>query len=115
MVRSMLASFNDRLLLRDNKHKNLDSELVEEPVPQLDRNERSQHQAHDRIEWCGLGGGEEEGLKMRIELNLKCAEPVLCNFTRRCKNAIRSMHLGFEKLKRFSCVWTTRWRYRISI
>jgi hypothetical protein len=35
----MPAQLDSRLLLQDNKYGNLNSELLEEPVPKLDRNE----------------------------------------------------------------------------
>ncbi|RMZ70660.1 cytochrome p450 [Pyrenophora seminiperda CCB06] len=49
-------------------------------------------QEFESIEWCGLGGGQgdngtEEAMKIKVELNLKCAEPVICNFVTRNKNA----------------------------
>jgi len=46
-------------------------------------------QEFERIEWCGLGGSGDNGteMKIKVELNLKCAEPVICKFTARCKNA----------------------------
>ncbi|KAK7987079.1 hypothetical protein PG988_002067 [Apiospora saccharicola] len=43
-------------------------------------------QEFESIEWCGLGGkGTGEEMKIKVELNLKCAEPVVCNFTPRCR------------------------------
>ncbi|KAK7913920.1 hypothetical protein PG985_011623 [Apiospora marii] len=51
-------------------------------------------QEFERIEWCGLGDGDGdkgagkgEEMRIKVELNLKCAEPVICNFTPRCKKA----------------------------
>lgn len=40
-------------------------------------------QEFERIEWCGLSGGKDgdlEKMKIKVELNLKCAEPVICRF-----------------------------------
>jgi cytochrome P450 len=47
-------------------------------------------QEFESIEWCGLGGDGDNGteeMKIKVELNLKCAEPVICNFIPRRKNA----------------------------
>lgn len=49
-------------------------------------------QEFESIEWCGLQGGDgDKGtmgeMKIKVELNLKCAEPVICNFTPRCKKS----------------------------
>ena len=46
-------------------------------------------QEFERIEWCGLGGDGDKGteeMKIKVELNLKPAEAVVCNFVPRCKN-----------------------------
>lgn len=46
-------------------------------------------QEFERIEWCGLGGDGDKGteeMKIKIELNLKPAEAVVCNFVPRCEN-----------------------------
>lgn len=49
-------------------------------------------QEFERIEWCGLGGHDmDKGtgeMKIKVELNLKCAEPVICNFTPRCETSV---------------------------
>lgn len=40
-------------------------------------------QEFDRIEWCGFGGEPDrdtEKMKIKVELNLKAAEPVICRF-----------------------------------
>lgn len=38
-------------------------------------------QEFESIEWCGLGGEKDtEKMKIKVELNLKCAEPVICKF-----------------------------------
>ncbi|KAL6150289.1 hypothetical protein ACJQWK_00380 [Exserohilum turcicum] len=47
-------------------------------------------QEFERIEWCGLGSKGDNGtdeMKIKVELNLKCAEPVICKFIPRCKNS----------------------------
>ncbi|KAK6854003.1 cytochrome P450 [Apiospora arundinis] len=46
-------------------------------------------QEFETIEWCGLGADGDNGaeMKIKVELNLKCAEPVICNFIPRCKKA----------------------------
>ncbi|KAI4646705.1 hypothetical protein J4E93_004928 [Alternaria ventricosa] len=47
-------------------------------------------QEFERIEWCGLGGGKNgtEEMKIKVELNLKCAEPVVCRFVPRRKDVV---------------------------
>ncbi|RAR15275.1 cytochrome P450 [Stemphylium lycopersici] len=46
-------------------------------------------QEFEKLEWCGLDGGSSSGeeMKIKVELNLKCAEPVVCKFIPRRNGA----------------------------